>query len=55
MRMNPELLMGYAVVWVVLLKTLFSRARVISAECRRCGQLFERRELGGTICTCERG
>jgi len=54
MRMNAELLVGYAVLWVVLLKTLLSHARVIQAECRRCGRLFERRELGGTICTCER-
>lgn len=55
MRMNAELLVGYAVLWVVLFKTLLSRARVIPAECKRCGQLFERRELGGTICTCNRG
>jgi hypothetical protein len=55
MRMNAELLVGYAVLWIVLLKTLLSRARVIPDECRRCGQLFERRELGGVICTCNNG
>jgi hypothetical protein len=55
MRMNMELMVGYAVLWIVLFKTLLSRARVIPAECPRCGQLFERRELGGAICTCERG
>ena len=55
MRMNTEMLVGYAVLWVVLFKTLFGRARVIPAECPRCGQLFERKELGGKICTCERG
>ena len=55
MRMIAELLVGYAVLWVVLFKTLLSPARVSPAECKRCGQLFERRELGGTICTCNRG
>jgi len=55
MRMNAELLVGYAVLWVVLLKTLFGRAQVIPAECPRCGELFERQELGGTICICDRG
>jgi hypothetical protein len=54
MSMNGQLLVGYAVLWVVLLKALLSRARVIPAECPRCGRLFERRELGGTTCTCER-
>jgi hypothetical protein len=27
---------------------------VIPSECPRCGRLYERRELGGAICTCER-
>lgn len=54
MSMNAQLLVGYAVLWIVLLKALLVRARVIPPECPRCGLLFERRELGGTICTCER-
>ncbi len=54
MRMNAEMLVGYAVLWVVLFKTLFARAHVIPGECPRCGLLYERQELGGTICTCNR-
>jgi hypothetical protein len=54
MSMNGQMLVGYAVLWVVLIKALFMRARVIPAECPRCGKLYERRELGGEICACER-
>ena len=49
-----QLVVGYAVLWVVLIKALFVRAGMVRAECPRCGQLFERRELGGAICSCER-
>ena len=52
--MNAQMIVGYAVVWVVLMKALFTRARLIPAECPRCGHAFERRELGGTICSCSR-
>jgi len=55
MSMNAQMIVGYAVVWVVLMKALFTRARLIPAECPRCGRLFERRELGGSICSCSRG
>ena len=51
--MTMQLLIGYAVLWVVLSKTLLSRARVIPAECRRCGLLFERQGLGQLICACD--
>jgi len=54
MRMNVEMLVGYAVLWIVLFKTLLSRARVIPSECPRCGLLFERQELGQMICSCDR-
>ena len=54
MSMNLQMIVGYAVLWIVLMKALFVRARVIPAECTRCGRLFERRELGGAICTCNR-
>jgi hypothetical protein len=54
MSMNAQLVVAYAVLWVVLMKALFIRARVLPPECPRCGELFERRELGGTICTCGR-
>jgi hypothetical protein len=54
MSMNAQMIVGYAVLWVVLMKALFMRARVIPYECPRCGRLFERRELGGDICRCDR-
>jgi hypothetical protein len=54
MSMSAQMIVGYAVLWIVLMKALFMRARVIPAECPRCGLLFERRELGGVICTCGR-
>jgi hypothetical protein len=54
MRMSTELVVGYAVLWIVLLKALFMRAGVVRAECPRCGRVYERRELGGAICTCSR-
>ncbi len=53
MSMNAQLLVSYAVLWIVLIKALFMRARVLPAECPRCGRLYERRELGGAICRCE--
>jgi hypothetical protein len=52
--MTKELLIGYAVLWVVLLKTLLMRARVIPTDCPRCGLHFERQELGQPICSCNR-
>ena len=52
--MNGQLIVGYAALWIVLIKALFMRARVIPPECPRCGMLFERRELGGSICSCSR-
>ena len=54
MSMNAQLLVGYAVLWIVLLKALFMRARVMHAECPRCGRLFERHELGQAVCQCAR-
>jgi predicted Zn-ribbon and HTH transcriptional regulator len=51
--MTAQLVVSYFVLWTTLLKTLFARAHVIPAECKRCGLLFERHELGQTICRCE--
>jgi hypothetical protein len=52
MSMNAQMIVGYAVLWIVLFKALFMRAGVVRAECPRCGRLYERRELGGEICRC---
>jgi transposase-like protein len=54
MRMSTEMVVGYAVLWIVLFKALCMRAGIVRAECPRCGQVYERRELGGIICTCPR-
>ena len=50
--MTAQLLVAYAVLWAMLLKALLARARVIPAECARCGRLYERRELGQPVCRC---
>ena len=52
--MTMQLIVGYVVLWTVLMKALLSRARVIPGQCARCGLLFERHELGQPICTCNR-
>ncbi len=52
--MTAQLLVGYTVLWATLFKALLSRARVIPSQCSRCGQLFERHELGQPVCTCNR-
>ena len=50
--MTAQLVVAYTALWVVLLKTLLARARVIPPECARCGLLYERHELGQEICRC---
>jgi hypothetical protein len=54
MSTNAQMIVGYAVLWIVLLKALFVRAGIVRADCPRCGRAYERRELGGAICTCDR-
>ena len=49
--MTAQLLVAYAVLWVVAVQDAARPARVIPPECARCGLAFERRELGGAICT----
>jgi hypothetical protein len=52
--MTTQLVIAYAALWATLMKALFVRARVAPAHCSNCGEPFERRELGGRVCTCER-
>jgi len=52
--MTAQLIIGYAALWATLMKALLARARVIPGQCARCGRVFERRQLGQTICTCNR-
>jgi hypothetical protein len=52
--MTMQLLIAYAALWATLLNALLVRARIAPVRCASCGQPFERRELGGIVCTCER-
>ncbi len=52
--MTPQLLLPYALLWIVLFRTLLVRAGILSPTCRRCGLPFERSRLGEPICSCER-
>ncbi|MBA2298998.1 MAG: hypothetical protein H0W14_13300 [Actinobacteria bacterium] len=50
--MTTQLLLAYGVFWATLMKPLLVRAQLIPASCARCGNVFERRELGGRVCNC---
>jgi hypothetical protein len=50
--MTTQLVLGYAAFWATLVRALLVAARLIPDSCRRCGLLFERRELGQSICSC---
>jgi hypothetical protein len=52
--MNMQLLLAYAALGATLLNALLVRARVAPALCANCGEPFERRELGGSVCSCHR-
>jgi hypothetical protein len=52
--MTVQLVIAYAALWATLLNALLVRARVVPLHCANCGKPFERRELGGRVCTCER-
>jgi hypothetical protein len=50
--MTMQLIVGYAVLWAVLMKALLARAHVLPGQCARFGRVFERRALGQPVCTC---
>lgn len=52
--MTVQLVLAYAALWATLLNALLVRARVAPALCASCRKPFERRELGGSVCTCNR-
>jgi hypothetical protein len=52
--MNVQLVLAYAALSATLLNALLVRARITPVLCARCGEPFERRELGGSVCTCDR-
>ena len=50
--MNPAWLAPYAMVWLVLMRALLVRARVLAPTCSRCGLKLERARLGERVCGC---
>jgi hypothetical protein len=48
------LLLPYLVLWAALVRALFVKANIAPRTCRRCGLLFERRQLGEPVCSCSR-
>ncbi len=51
---DPALAIPYLVLWVAMMRALLVRAQLLPATCNRCGRPYERRELGETVCSCER-
>ena len=51
---DPALAIPYLVLWVAMMRALLVRAQVLPTTCNRCGRPYERRELGETVCSCER-
>jgi hypothetical protein len=45
-------LVPYAMLWLVLMRALLVRARLVAPTCTRCGRTRERRRLGERICAC---
>jgi hypothetical protein len=42
----------YSMLWLVLMRALLVRARLVAPTCARCGRTRERRHLGEPICAC---
>lgn len=51
---DPMLAITYLVLWVAMMRALLVRAQILPATCSRCGRMFERRDLGEPVCSCER-
>jgi hypothetical protein len=51
---SVTLLAPYAMLWLVLMRALLVRARVLAPTCSRCGLKLERQALGDRICGCGR-
>ena len=50
--MSLTLIAPYAMLWLVLMRALLVRARVLAPTCSRCGLKLERERLGDRICGC---
>jgi len=50
--MTLPYLVGYAVLWVTLMRALLVKAQLLPPTCGRCGLRLERRRLGESVCSC---
>ncbi len=50
--MSVLLAAPYAMLWLLLVRALLMRARVLTPICPRCGLKVERERLGEPICAC---
>jgi hypothetical protein len=50
--MSIAWLAPYAMVWLVLMRALLVRARVLAPTCSRCALRLERTRLGERVCGC---
>jgi hypothetical protein len=51
---DPVLAIPYIVLWVAMMRALLVRAQILPPTCTRCGRRYERRNLGESVCSCER-
>jgi hypothetical protein len=51
---SPALVIPYLALWAALMRALLVKAAVLPATCARCGLVFERRELGESVCSCRK-
>jgi hypothetical protein len=51
---DPALAVPYVVLWAAMMRALLVRAQVLPMTCNRCGRPYERRDLGDSVCACER-
>jgi hypothetical protein len=52
--MTVPMLAPYAMLWIVLMRALLVRARVLDPTCSRCGLKLERSRIGDPVCACGR-
>jgi hypothetical protein len=50
--MSVTFLAPYAMLWLVLMRALLVRARVLGPTCSRCGLKLERDRVGERVCAC---
>ena len=48
-RRIPRSRFPYLVLWAAMMRALLVRAQILPATCNRCGQPYERRELGEVV------